>query len=77
MTGIWISLEIWILKFGFSAFRRSWGCLVSTGCTFKICKPSLMVARKTTVKVISANLLTKAKTAIAQAFTVNFATALA
>jgi len=36
-----------------------------------------MIARKTIIKVISANLLTKAKTAIANAFTVNFATALA
>ena len=43
----------------------------------KYASRALIVARKTTVKVISANLLTKAKTAIAQAFTVNFATALA
>ena len=43
----------------------------------KYASRALMAARKTAIKVISANLLTKAKTAIANAFTVNFATALA
>ncbi len=43
----------------------------------KYASRALIAARKTAIKVISVNLLTKAKTAIAQAFTVNFATALA
>jgi hypothetical protein len=37
----------------------------------------MIIARKKFIKVISANFITKAKTALAQAFTANFAYALA